>query len=84
MADAVILSTHKEQLRKFLIAEGYHLARKSEFGVAYYLDIKNNSVVLDNSKYYYYSSFSKEILYEGDYTDIDQFIRDYRLNNILR
>ena len=41
-------------------------------------------IVFDTHKYYYFNSDRGMILQEGDYLDnYEEFIRDYRLNNLL-
>jgi hypothetical protein len=71
------------KLESFLQKENYNLSVTKDSGAKYYLDNNNNMVLLDVHKYYYFNA-SGMILQDGYYTDdIEQFIRDYRLNSLL-
>ncbi len=74
----------RTKLEAFLQTENYSLAVTKDSGAQYFLDISNNMIVLDNHKYYYFNSYLGKILHEGEYTDnVEEFVRDYKLNNLL-
>ncbi len=74
----------RKKLEAFLEEEGYILSITKDSGANYYTDKNNNMIVFDTHKYYYFNSDRGMILQEGDYLDnYEEFIRDYRLNNLL-